>query len=50
MFDILFTKLIENPEGRIYSLGRPMGKQEKLFKFRENYYKTIIIKKIRGEP
>jgi len=45
MFDDLFAKLIENQEDLTFSLGRPMGKHEKLFKFRENYFKTVYIKK-----
>lgn len=48
MFDIFLTKIIQNPGRKIFSLGKPMGKQEKLFKFKENYFKTLNIEKDEG--
>nr|WP_320161401.1 hypothetical protein [uncultured Methanoregula sp.] len=48
MFDVLLTKIMQNPGRKIFSLGKPMGRQEKLFKFKENYFKTLNIEKDEG--
>jgi len=48
MFDIFLTEIMQNPGQKIFSLGKPMGKQEKLFKFKENYFKTLNIEKDEG--
>lgn len=46
-FDNLLRELPIITNEYIISLGRPMGAEEKLFKYGEDYYKTLSIKKFR---
>jgi hypothetical protein len=43
-FDNLLRKLAIATDEYIISLGQPMGAEEKLFKYGENYYRTMSIK------
>jgi hypothetical protein len=48
MFDELLSALMDRPGHYTISLGKPMGRQEKLFKYKENYFKTLHIERDQG--
>lgn len=48
-FDNLLRKLPIVTDEYIISLGQPMGAEEKLFKYGENYYRTMSIKKLHSK-
>jgi len=48
MFDELLRQIPLTTDRYLISLGKPMGASEKLFKYKGNYYKTLIIKPISG--
>ena len=46
-FDEMLRNVRFATDDYIISLGRPMGAEEKLFKYREEYYRTLSIKNFR---
>jgi hypothetical protein len=49
-FDILLRGVPLNSSNYIISLGKSMGAEEKLYRYKDNYFKTIFIKFLkRGE-
>lgn len=49
LFDCGLRKLPFTTEDYLISLGRPMGAEEKLFKYKDSYYRTISIRIMKGE-
>jgi len=49
-FDEMLRKIPFASDDYIISFGRPMGAEEKLFKYKDNYFRTLSIKQIfKGE-
>lgn len=42
-FDSMFEKFILTTKEYLVSLGEPMGADQKLFKYKNNFYKTVLI-------
>ena len=49
MFDNLLRSIPFATESYLISLGRPMGAEEKLFRYKSNHYRTISIQYLKGE-
>jgi len=48
-FDHMFRKFISTAKDLNISLGEPMGADQKLFEYRDNFYKTVYIIKRRNK-
>ena len=47
-FDYLFSRFIFTTQNFHVSLGEPMGADQKLFEYKGKFYKTVIMRKKRG--
>jgi predicted transcriptional regulator len=46
-FDEMLTRVLSETEEYIVSLGKPMGARDKLFEYKDNYFRTIFIRRTR---
>ena len=47
-FDVLLREFISKTSEFHVSLGEPMGSDQKLFEYKQNFYKTIIMRRVKG--